>query len=297
MTAVAQCPQHEEMPRGWITPQEQLNRLNSYNRAPIRNELLQNTPLLPELADLVASYVKPLIPMATHWHTSLTRLNALPPLIPSLPRNIIQILESKCPTKGNEKKEDGSPYTVADTHTLTLIPQELTTFVHFYLDCIRPYIEATYPPPQSNPLEVRENWAPFLEDQGLVRFGPTHWELTTKNLLAGSRNKGYSTQVTLIKKLSRTASAKYQIPTIKEIYVTYVLHYIATEERLYPKEDDGARTYTFVKEVGRGTLTIFRRFTVNTSPHLIAGSSTINGIKIVRGSSSPFCGVVAVRLP
>src|SRR5665213_1469205 len=116
--------------REWITPQGQLDRLLKHNSQsiayPISTSAISSPGLgqieeLPHIAGIISEYaMEALGPELTDWHTALKRRGALPGRIPALPRNMPQILGSKCPIYGDQKKPDGTHYRYRDTWSLSL---------------------------------------------------------------------------------------------------------------------------------------------------------------------------------
>src|SRR5690349_18625006 len=107
--------------QGWTPPETQLSKL----AFPIADKVDQ--VLIPVLANLVSEYA-----VETDWYTSLKSIDRLPPLIPPLPVNIRDILQSPCPPAiCSKKKPDGDPYTLGEMCTLTLVPEELGTINEF----------------------------------------------------------------------------------------------------------------------------------------------------------------------
>jgi len=225
----------------WITPAEQLRRLHN----PMVEELSRVTPLISDLANMVAEYVgggKSL----TNWHTSLVCLNALPSKIPPLPTDIGEILESKCPIYSNdeEEKSDDAPLKVKDTHFLALIPEEFVSLNHLGGKILEPYGKKKYVAGY-NPLKFSYFDAKGQQTYGDVKFSPTHWVLMTRNLLPRSQSKSGVPLVQLVSDLSKKAFVNYEVPTLQETFAAITTHMVASGERLYGTKPNN---FTYVQE-------------------------------------------------
>jgi len=92
--------------------------------------------------------------------------------VPSLPSNILKILNSPCPFSKNKKK-------VIDTHMLVLIPGKLS--LGEFQDLVK---KST----QGNKTHLGNIWRPILKDHGETLTKAPQWVLMTKDLLLGSRD-------------------------------------------------------------------------------------------------------------
>lgn len=269
---------------GWITPQEQLERLAftvaedrfranqaKFEKLPMilndkvtecaAKSILRCSNLLsydaqeqvPTLTHLIVDHLiepTPLPPGLTNWYTARERLRALPEKLPPLPKDIHQIVNSKCPIYDGQIKADGTHYSVDDTHFLQLLCEEDGSLNHFENNVVKPYGENHYLQ-GVNPLQFRYFWHEARQEHGEVPCELTHWELTTKNILPESRNKSWAEQDELVSSLGQKAFVNYEVPSVKNTPRALFLHRVATGESLYTASD--ARnghlyTYTLLRE-------------------------------------------------
>ena len=203
----------------WITPQEQLDRLQPHFIEEISARLLEegsarlleevSEKLLPVLAPLVFEYTNP-IPMLTDWCTALERLNRLPEKIPPLPNHILHILGGKCPIFQGQMKADGTPYRVWDTHSLYLVPP-LTT-KEFERDVYRKNLFVS--------AEIRA-------EHGNAGFRDWQWILMS-DPLPGSQKLSYKDQARMVADLGKKFFVKYEIPFLREVSMVCFLRQVAT---------------------------------------------------------------------
>jgi hypothetical protein len=241
----------------WITPQEQLERLalvevkkrlyrkkeevpkSFYDRidwedvvrpairSVLRRSNLSKSNAIPKLQDLCVDHLMgPLPSSLTEWYTARERLGILPEKLPPLPWNIDQILNSKCPVYGDEKKEDGTHYTVKETHVLQLLCEEDGSINQFEKE-IRAHWKK-YPS-----LRFRIFNPAARQEYGNLRFEPSHWELLTTDILPKSRKLRYPVQIAQIHSLSQKSFVHYEIPSLQNVSRTTFLHKVATNENLY----------------------------------------------------------------
>lgn len=289
---------------GWITPEEQLNRLAlsmaeelvNQNRDKLQlsagasieqpiiesvaRSILRRSDLsegsekrVPSLLDLSVEHLvesSSLLPSLTTWYKGLKRIGKLPEKIPPLPANIYQILEGKCPKQICSKtKPDRTFYKIKEKCTLILIPQELENPDEFE-KVVKAYGEEHYPEGE-NPLQYRDFWDPAREQHGKTPFGPTCWILHTDDVLEGSRNRSWYGQAALVDALARETFVNWQVPeSFYETFLTVALTEIGTGKRLYQagNEQNGSlSTYTRVKQMTRGC-------------HLVVGGSALIGVGV-----------------
>lgn len=226
----------------WITPKEQLKRLAT----PIFEEVDKIARLIPEMIDIAAEYAMDI--RLCSWYIGLERIKKLPDKIPPLPRHIHQIFNAKCPKQiCDERKPDGTFYTIGEKCTLTLVPEELGTLNEFEI-VVQLYGEKHYPESE-NPLKFRVFSRSLREKYGNVPFEPTHWELHAHDLIKGSKNKPYSDQIALVTSLSKEVFVDWEVPELHGTVAAVFLKRIATGERLYSAGRDGEPSiYTGVKE-------------------------------------------------
>jgi hypothetical protein len=284
-------------PRELITPQEQLNRLLKYQAQPIADpistiissEELGRVKDIPQVADIIFQYAVDLSPKLTNWHTSLQRIGALPNKVPPLPCDILQILDSKCPIRSDERKPDGTHYKLSDTHLLYLIPpgtlNELEARVRAYgSQALNDQGGRLYP--IGNPLQFRFFADVTRWEHGNVRSHEYQWILISNDVLPGSRNKPYQEQAQRVAELNRKARTNYEVPSLYAAAAAYFLHKVATGESLYEEGNEQNRnihTYTRVKE------------TVQNCP-LVIGGSAPSGVNIFYYLyDDEFLGIAALR--
>jgi hypothetical protein len=250
----------------WITPEEQLKRLPS--TIAIAEEVSRVSSLIPALAKIVAEYTWD-DEALTNWYAALKRLDTLPKKIPPLPLDIHQIMYSKCPIYGDQKKEDGTPYLVKDTHFLSLVPRAFGSINHLEGEILKPYGEKNYPKGQ-NPLQFQYFWNVVRAEHGNTPFRETHWVLMTKDVLPGSRNRNWAQQVAQVAALSRKAFVNYEIPTLQESFSAITTDMVATGERRYQAGDGqngNVHTLTRVNEI-------------TNAFHLVVGGSAPSGVYV-----------------
>lgn len=216
----------------WITPQQMLERCIKPNPE-IMAALIgtqQEPGALPvqAVASIVAQYaLDNLNPNLTNWYTALDRLNMLPRKVPSL--SIEQILESNCPTREGQVKEDGTYYKVSDTSFLYLRPRgtlnEFVARAGAYGEIhLKEY-------GGKNPFGFSYFWN---KKPSSVNFEEPQWVLLSKGLLDKSCNKTYLAQIQMIEEISKKTFVNYEIPTLFEVVTTVFLHKLVTGESILP---------------------------------------------------------------
>lgn len=271
---------------GWVTPEEQIQRLTSPLAATFVNQnrdrfhILRNSPFeqsiiesvsrsilkrsnLPEknsekkihsLMDLAVEQFfdpLPLPPYLTNWYTALKKLGLGLGKIPPLPRLIHQILNSPCPIYANRKLQ----LKVKDTHFLTLVAQEFSSInqLEDSLNCWGAQIYSA----KRNPLRFQFFWEKARLQHGNTPFPETHWVLMTKDVLPESKEKTWDEKVELVSSLRRKSYIDYEIPTLQQSFAAIMTHRIATEEVLFQAgshQNRNTYTYTAVKEKTEGEL-------------------------------------------
>jgi hypothetical protein len=187
----------------WITPQEQLQRfaltmaeerlgenkdkfgkindlmecrvVESASRSILKHLHLSQINEVPSLFDQsVNHFIKPtpLPSIFTDWYTARKRLKNLPEKIPSLPLNIHEILNERCPIYGDQTKPDGTHYTVNDTHILQLLCEEDGNLNEFEA-VVKRYGEEHYHN-DGHPFQFRYFSPRAYQEYGNVKFEPTH---------------------------------------------------------------------------------------------------------------------------
>lgn len=261
-------------PPHWQSPESLFKKLNSQ----IGEKITESTPLIPDLSQLVTSYV--LSPL-TNWYRGLEQLEALPSQIPPLPRHIEQILNSDCPLYRGIKKADQTAYKVFETHYLTLIPQEFVNMEHLERKILQPYGQKKYNeeihPFQSATYMTQGTTFPFLESE---------WILISKDLLPGSINKSWREQVALVTQLKKKSLLNYQIPTLQQGFAALALNQIATDE-------PSSLMSQSLNHTGKYTRVLQER----TGLHLTIGNGSPSGIQISINTNSnhPTIGILVYR--
>jgi hypothetical protein len=230
---------------------------------------------VPSLFDLVIKRLVPPSPLLAHLTNAiraLALLGMLPERIPALPDNIIEILNSRCSVFNDGR-------TVAETHTLMLIPGGLT--LDEFEAKVRAYGAANYR--GDNPLQFRYFWDQARQEHGKVSLGEAHWVLITKDVIPGSRNRSYADQSDMVAHLGNG----YEVPKLGEAIAALFLHKIATRESLYTEgnEQNGdVYTDTRVKETTQNY-------------HLVVGGSAPSGVDVsdIDGFAHGSIGVAALR--
>jgi hypothetical protein len=253
----------QPQPREWITPQAQLDRLLKSNAQPIAYPVSQAS-ICPDtynqgtklgIANIISQYaVEALSPKLTNWHTALQRMNALPDKVPALPWNMPQILDGKCPIRGDEKKPDGTHYKLSHTHLLYLIPpmslNELEARVRTYgKQALNNQGKKLYP--DQNPLQFRYFWDAARQEHGDIPSNEYQWILISNDVLPESRNRSYQEQAQKVAALSKKAFVNYEVPSLYAAAAACFLHKVATGESLYQagnEQNGNIHTCTRVKE-------------------------------------------------
>ncbi|HSX38644.1 MAG TPA: hypothetical protein VLE95_07435, partial [Chlamydiales bacterium] len=214
----------------WITPEEQLDRLH----LPTARTVSALSPPISAVAKMIAQYTgdDPVM----HWYTAHSLLGMVSKEIPPLPKEINEIMDSKCPIYGDQTQADGSYLKVKDTHFLALVPKEFGTLNQLQRDILKPYAEREYSD-KENPLRFRFTRAAH-QAHADAAFPDTHWVLMTKDVLPESRNKSWEEQAALVRELSKESLANYQIPTLQQASVAITADMVATGERLYQQGND-----------------------------------------------------------
>ncbi len=313
--------------REWITPEEQIIRLftpfveqqlyrNGYLEK-LERTLYQNVELvtrsiltrsiLPDLNSGTEKRVSSLFDLSlerlcqpdllpsilTDWYTALKLRGALPNLVPSLPPEMTQILDSKCPIWGDERKpDDGNYYKYLDKWSLSLQTDETLNELEASASAYGERVlnnrgQKLYP--GENPLRFRFFRDLARNEHGDIRPSDTpYWILHTNTVLPGSRYLSPEEQDRMVADLSGKTSVNFEVPLLRETVTTYFNRKIARGESLYQdgtQENNYLSTSTRVKETTRNT-------------RLIVGKSLPSGLGIQHFDwdlSRDHIGVAAVR--
>jgi hypothetical protein len=163
--------------------------------------------------------------------------------VPSLPNNIEDILNSKCPYTGKKVRE---------SHLLTLIPatvngQALT------LSKLGELIRS--------PKKGSSTYSNFNVGENDKAVNSSYWTLLLKDVIPNSRKKTFDEQKQLLKQ-------NYNVPKAIETAVSVLMHHVQGGEKLYSDSPD---TYTRSEEkyngyrllvggFGSGGLNVYNRF-------------------------------------
>lgn len=242
-----------------------------YSKLPGLNE--QFSRQIRSLFDLTTETLIEPLPLPTKmtdWYKACSLLKKLPKNIPTLPRNIHQILDNK-----------------KVPLFLSLIPEEFGTLNRFERDILKPYGEAEYPE-NENPLQFRYFWDTARQEHADVPFARTHWVAMTEDVLPGSRNKSWNEQVALVDALAKETFVDYEIPTLQQSFAAIATHKVATGKSLYQignEENNQVYTYTRVKNTTQNY-------------HLAVGGSAPSGVGVSNfgyAYGSELIGVAALR--
>lgn len=226
-----------------VTPEAQLEEF----AREISAEVDKASQLVPVLASLIAVYA--LEPRFTNWYTTLRSVGSLPKRLPFLSFDKLrlrQMFDAPAP-KGicNKKKGDGTLFTIGETCTLMLVPQELGTicemgpiFKIFDEKRFRPFTAAIH------------------QKNGSLSPEPTHWVLSTNDILPNSQNKVYQEQRSVLDLLGQETNQDWRLPNARDRVAMISLNYVARKNRLEEIPDFAnpllSNTYFIVEEVARG---------------------------------------------
>ena len=188
------------------------------------------TPTVPAPTPAVAPTPAPTVALpaipemafgAAAWQEYLGDVGIEPPL----PADIQQILEAPCPFWPGKK--------VRETHLLTLIPQT----VNGQPLTLKTLGELVQKPRKGQPTK----YAGFYLGEYADPPAPaSHWALLSRDVIPGSRNKSYATQLQLVQQ-----HPGYVVPQILDATVSIFIEYLKTGTRLYRNEP---WTYTRCQE-------------------------------------------------
>jgi hypothetical protein len=257
-----QAPENQK----FTSPQEQLNKLY----LPVARAISDASCLIPELANLVAQYE--LDGSATNWYTAISLLKMPIQLVPSLPANLREILESECPVFGSAHK-------VKDTHFLSLIHKDYNTIDDLAETYLEPFGQKS-DLQDKHPFKLRLVKAPAQEYRKSP-FKETYFLLATKDVVPKSRSLTWDEQVKLLEKQKQKTGVNYHILTLEEGFAAATTHKVATDESLYTSENQDTKnnsnwmwaTYIRVPEMVGGH-------------HLALGGYNSSGISITTAGNA-----------
>jgi hypothetical protein len=156
----------------------------------------------------------------------------------ALPENILEILESTCPTDSSKK--------IKDTHMLVWMPQTIIMDgkeQNLTLNTFGQLIKKKHF--SANKGGYRYISPEILKQIGDKTLTKGQWVLMTKDVLEGSRGKDYSVQQTLVSDLAKKSGMSYEVPTVLEATVCILAEYVSKGARLF---SGSPNTYTRCQE-------------------------------------------------
>jgi len=147
---------------------------------------------------------------------------------PSLPSNIEQTLNTKC-IFWPEKQ-------VKETHLLVLVPQTVDGKPF----CLNSLGELIKSPKTGHKTQYRYYNNAVKKELGTQSIA-SHWVLMTRGVIPNSRNKEYEDQKSLVVSYAQKRGGPYLIPKALDVTTAILMHYIETEERLYPDSYTGCQ--------------------------------------------------------
>ena len=148
-------------------------------------------------------------------------------LVPPLPKNIGEILNSSCPFWENK--------TVQETHLLVLIPAQVAG-KPLTLDYLGELIQS--PEGYGRKAQYTNYWCkayPAIGNQSLDR---SYWVLMTKDVLPESCDKSYQEQRALVAEYANGTGLAYKVPKALEAAVVMSLQHVRSGQRLYGEDED-----------------------------------------------------------
>ena len=149
--------------------------------------------------------------------------------VPSLPSDIDQILDRSCTFWPGKK--------VRDTHVLVLVPSEVDG-VPYTLDKLGELIQPHFP-------YNGEGYGYYDSDTktqlGSVSPPAPCWVLLTRDVIPGTRGRGYESQQNLLVAHASRTGLDYCLPSTLEASTAILAHYARSSERLF---SDAPWTYT-----------------------------------------------------
>jgi hypothetical protein len=138
----------------------------------------------------------------------------------ALPENILEILESTCPTDSSKK--------IKNTHMLVWMPQTIIMDgkeQHLTLNILGQLIKKKY-------CSKSEKGYSYFNSQVEKEIGDKtltkgQWVLMTKDAIEGSKNQDYYTQQKLVNDLAEKSGMSYELPTLLEATVCILAQYVS----------------------------------------------------------------------
>ena len=264
-------------PPHWITPQKQLEELVQSETALIKT--LTNV-LIIDVAKIISTYTFQPNSQLTAWHESLEKIGKLPPFIPPLTIDILQILESPC-SEGicAQKKPDGTSYTLGEKCILLLLPEELGSNGEFRTLALAH--GAAHHVAQPTLFHCQYALKEFFQDTPTI---PTRWVIVTKDILPATRDRSYETQEGLVHALNEgnpstlATSINWSVPELSQMIKAIFLTKIGTATTLY----------------GSGDTTYTRTINEAMNHRLAIGGWTSKGLKIIGNPNCTALGMGAM---
>jgi hypothetical protein len=154
---------------------------------------------------------------------------------PALPADMEVTLDASCPFWPGKQ--------VKDTHLLVLIPAQVDG-KPFTLDLLVELIKS--PKGGGNETQCRYYDSAVQSQVGNETQASSYWVLLTRDVLPGSRCKGYGAQKELVSAHASRTGLHYKMPKALEAATAILTHHVRTGERLY---GDDPRTYTRCQEL------------------------------------------------
>jgi hypothetical protein len=156
-------------------------------------------------------------------------------IAPPLPSDIDEILDGPCPFWQGKQ--------VKDTHLLVLLPTKVDDRP-FSLDLLVELIQ--HPKGGGYSTEYDYYDSDVQEQLGAQSPVRPYWVLMTRDVLAGSRGKKYSSQQALVAAYVKRTKLPYELPGALEAATAILSHYVRSGERLYT---DAPWTYTWCEDL------------------------------------------------
>ena len=193
---------------------------------------------------------------AEEWSRYLGEIGVAPPL----PECIVSTLSSPCPFWPGE--------IVKNTHLLVLIPATVAGSA-FSFNLLGELIR--HPKGGGCPTKYDCYDSDVKEILGAQSPGCSYWVLMTRDVIAGSRNKDYAAQKSLVAAHAKRTGLPYELPSALEAATAILSHHVCSGERLYA---DHPWTYTRCQEL------------VDNQYPVIVGGITPGGLFVSSSSSS-----------
>ena len=154
---------------------------------------------------------------------------------PPLPLNIEKILNEPCSFWPDKK--------VKETHLLVLIPNTVNgkPFTMNYLGELIQKLKSGF----STKYDYYGN---YVREAIGDKSYPSHWVLMTRDIIPGSRGRGYKGCRDMVSSYSKNTGISYELPHLLEATASILMHYVKTGERLY---SDDPRTETYSKDIDK----------------------------------------------